>query len=154
MSEMPQEVLKVMSMPGKLVLSKQGYWLHDNTKVSNKKISSYFFKHLTFNSEINSYVIAVDGKCVEVEIEDVAFFVTKMDLDTNICFTINGFQELSLKSPEISISKDNIFYLKIDESKLARFTRSTSSGLHNFVEKIKKDYYFKFNNINTKIGLL
>lgn len=77
---MSQDALQLMSMPGELRLSSNGIWFHNDIEVTHSKISRYFFAHLVFSKEHNSYVIEQNGRCLGVVVEDTAQFVRTIEI--------------------------------------------------------------------------
>lgn len=69
------DALRLMSMPGELVLSADGKWYHDGVFVSHARIARYFSQHLQWSKRLNSFVVSVDSRCVKVVVEDLPFFV-------------------------------------------------------------------------------
>lgn len=114
-----QEALTLMSMPGRLCFGKDGRWRHGSRPVTHAQIARYFSEHLRYSAEHSSWVIAVGGKCVEVEIEDTPYVVTTIETDTQPWqIRLNSGTVESFDPATVMIGGDNALYCRATEQRI------------------------------------
>ena len=132
-----------MSMPGKLVLSRDGCWRHDGDLVTHQGVSSYFNRYLRYSEVHRSYVLEVDGKCVSVEVEDAPYFVLSLHQDeAKFYLSLSNQKEEVLDLNTLSIGVDNSIYCLVQAGQhLARFSRSAYQGLIPYIQEEDGAFY-------------
>ena len=125
-----------MTMPGALLFTKNGEWVHDGTVVTHPGVQRYFSTHLRFSEEHGGYVIEVEGKCVRVEIEDTPHVVRSIDttaLPWHI--RLETGQSEPFRPETFSVGTDNVFYCRDKDNAWLRILRPAAQTLVRYIEE-------------------
>ena len=133
----------IMNMPGNLVFTKDGKWLHDGVEVTHKGVYLYFSKHIRHDSTLNKYLVQVDGKAVEVEVEDTAKVVKTIIKDSNnFLIYLNDDTQERLDSSTLAVSNEDIWYCRVGNNKeWARLLRPAVQALLPLVKEENGEYF-------------
>ena len=141
------EALQLMSLPGRLCFTKDGQWRHDGVVVTHRQIARYFARHLEYSEEHGSYVIAVDGRCVSVAVEDTPWVVTSIDSSDTGPWQIqlNSGESYPLDPESLEIRAENVLYCKVKGgTHLLRLLRSAMQSIWPLIEEQNGSYYVLF----------
>jgi hypothetical protein len=130
-----EQILTVMGMPGGLTLDRNGRWFNDGAEVRHPKIAEYFSRHLLFDSNLDSFVVAVNDRCVLVSVEDAPFILKSLDLESHPplgVFNDGLTEELDFHTLMVGID-DSIYLKRSDSGLLARFSRSAQQDFASLV---------------------
>ena len=139
------EIPVMMKMPGTLVFTAEGEWLHDGELITHKKIRDYFCARLRYSEEHKSDVIEVDGKCVSVKVEDTRIVVRTFDTSSWPWSAQLSSGKVEPFSPAtLSVSTEGIFYCKVNGGKeRARILRPAWQAILPWIFEAGGGYEFR-----------
>ncbi len=130
-------------MPGRLIFTAEGVWVHEDTPVTNRKIALYFSRHLRFSPEHNSYVVEVDGRCVSVDIEDTPLVVRTILLENNLPHELLLSDESSeaFNQKQLKVGSNQALYCLLSDGRLARLMRPAVQAIMPHVEEKNGEFF-------------
>ncbi len=151
--EISKEIPRLMGMPGSLVFTAEGRWLHAGVEITHEKIRDYFSRHLRYSEPHSGYVIEVDGKCVLVEVEDTPQVVRTIDTTTRPWKVyLSGDLQEHFDPQELSVTEAGIFYLLVKDSD-ARLLRPAVQSLMPYLDELDGSYVLQIDQQNFRVQI-
>lgn len=124
------EIQYTAYLTGSLKLSKTGVWLHNNQPFTNPKVIAYFDSGVVWDEADQKYYVRLGKQQATFDVEDTAFFVVEL-LDSaepwQIRLQNSRVEPLDLSS--LVVGKEDQIYCKLENGKLARFSRNSHQAL-------------------------
>jgi len=126
----------VMQMPGELLFTASGKWLHDGEEVTHKGVYRYFCKHLRYDASLGEYVVEVQGKCVVVKVEDAPFIARSIKRsETSWTVVFNDDEEEDFSASQLRAQDDGALYYERSSRLLAKLTSPAIQALQPYISE-------------------
>jgi hypothetical protein len=125
-----------------IFIDKEGRWFYQGLEMIRRDVVLLFYQHL-HRDEQGHYLIRLGGQECYLEVEDTAFVVLRIDLQSHregeACFRmwLNDDSQEALNLDTLFVGKRNVLYCRVKEGKFpARFQRQ---AYYQFAEHVQED---------------
>jgi len=146
MAQLPDSILQRHKQQDETIkLDKEGNWYHGEYPILHDRTVSYFHKNIARDNS-GQYYLTGEDKPIYFEVEDVPFFVKKIEktiVGFLIYLTDESIELLDLNS--MGVGEDNALYCLIKGGEyVAKFYRSAYMELSKFILQEGRDYIIQF----------
>ena len=137
------EKLRMMNWNDSLVFTKDGEWLHNGEPVMHRGVAEYFSKHLGYSHEHQSFVLAVEGRCVRVTVQDTPVVVRTLagESESGWMAVLSSGEEEELDCGTLSVSDDGEWYCRVKNGEVrARLLRPAIQHLLGAIEEAGQSF--------------
>jgi hypothetical protein len=129
-----------------IFINKEGRWFHQGLEMIRRDILLLFYQHLHRDGQ-GQYSIRLGEEECYIEVEDSAFVVSRVDLeshgegDTGFRLWLNDDSQETLDLDTLFVGKENVLYCRVKKGKFpARFQRQAYYQLADHVEEDNGKY--------------
>ena len=134
--------------PCLIFIDKEGHWYHQGAEMVHREFIRLFYKNMELDSQ-GRYVILWNGKRCQVEVEDTAFVVWRVQyLDgvgaqgARFILTLSDESEETLAPETLFIGAANVLYCRVKKGAFpARFCRAAYYQIAQYVVEEEGDFF-------------
>lgn len=133
--------------PCLIFIDKEGRWFHKGLEMVRREIIQLFYQHMEMDSR-GRYVIHLAGQTCYVDVEDTAFVVWRVTLESReqghegfLVWLSDDTQE-TLDLETFYVTEKNVLYCRVKDGRFpARFRRAAYYQLAEHVEEERGEYF-------------
>ena len=134
-----------------IFIDKEGRWFYQGLEMVRRDIVLLFYQHLHLDGQ-GQYLIRLGGEERYLEVEDTAFMVSRIDLQTHgdggasFRIWLNDDSQAALNLDTLFVGKGNVLYCRVKEGRFpARFRRQAYYQLAEHVQEKNGKYLISLN---------